>query len=140
MTAEHGARKTAHTNARAFAIVGARQRLSTGRQGDRHGQGSDAQQQGKEETEGRQEPQEGRRGSGQSVRDGQDAGWPKPEQQEIDCCFVMAGQKPRDRATARATVRPMTGAAATAVSRIFARSWIPSTWFSRCWNATSPRI
>ena len=22
----------------------------------------------------------------------------------------------------------------------FARSWIPSIWFSRCWNATSPPI
>jgi hypothetical protein len=56
--------------------------FSTERKGDRHGQGSDAQQQGKEETESRQEPQEGRRGAGQSVRDRQDAGGPKPQQQE----------------------------------------------------------
>src|ERR1700733_10572122 len=50
--------------------------------GDRHGQGSDAQQQGKEETEGRQEPQKGRRRAGQSVRDRQTPGRPKPQQQE----------------------------------------------------------
>src|SRR4030081_812322 len=70
------------TNARAFAIVGTRQSLSTGRQGDRHGKGSDAQQQGKEETEGRQEPQKGRRRAGQSVRVREDPGRPEPEQQE----------------------------------------------------------
>jgi ketosteroid isomerase-like protein len=29
---------------------------------------------------------------------------------------------------------------ATAVSRRSARSWIPSMWFSRCLNATSPRF
>src|ERR1700732_3211707 len=56
--------------------------FSTERKGDRHGQGSDAQQQGKEEAEGRQEPQEGRHDSGQSVRHRQDAGRPKPQQQE----------------------------------------------------------
>src|ERR1700709_1461520 len=42
--------------------------VSTGRQGDGHGQGTDAQQQGKEETEGRQEPQKGRRRARQPVR------------------------------------------------------------------------
>src|SRR5882672_5278343 len=60
----------------------ARAESSTGRQGDRHGKGSDAQQQGKEETEGRQEPQKGRRRAGQSVRVRQDPGRPEPEQQE----------------------------------------------------------
>src|ERR1700737_4090576 len=94
------------TNARAFAIVGARQSLSTGRQGDRHGQGSDAQQQGKEETEGRQEPQEGRRRAGQSVRGRQDPGRPKPEQQEIIHFLVMAWPK---TPTGRANTRPMVG-------------------------------
>src|SRR3979490_2798026 len=87
MTPDYGAARcvTARlrliTNGRAFAIVGARQHLSTGRQGDRHGQGSDAQQQGKEETEGRQEPQEGR-GYALAVLVRQDTGGPKPQQQE----------------------------------------------------------
>src|SRR5712671_3786765 len=73
---------------------------STRRKGDCHGQGSDAQQQGKEETEGRQEPQEGRRYA-LAVLVRQDAGRPKPEQQEIIHFFVMAGPKaptgPRQR-------------------------------------------
>src|ERR1700694_6043606 len=64
-----------------------------GRKGDRHGQGSDAQQQGKEETEGRQEPQKGRRGAGQSVRGGQDAGGPEPQQQEMIAFVVMPGHR-----------------------------------------------
>src|ERR1700693_4193671 len=61
---------------------GSRRIFSTERKGDRHGQGSDAQQQEKEEAEGGQEPQEGRHDSGQSVRDREDAGRPKPQQQE----------------------------------------------------------
>src|SRR3979411_2479046 len=66
--------------------------LSTGRKGDRHGQGSDAQQQGKEETEGRQEPQEGRRYA-LAVLVRQDAGRPKPQQQEIIHSSSSLGQR-----------------------------------------------
>src|SRR5260370_31528386 len=58
--------------------------LSTGRQENRHGKGSDAQQQGKEETEGRQEPQEGRRDAiAVLVRKNADAVRPKPDGQEM---------------------------------------------------------
>src|SRR5258708_2780895 len=82
MTAEYGA-TTAHTNAGVFAIVAARQHLSTGRKETRHGQGSDAQQQGKEETEGREEHQEGRRDAlAVLIRQDADAGRPKRSRQE----------------------------------------------------------
>src|SRR5258708_33055696 len=88
---------------------------STRRKGDCHGQGSDAQQQGKEETKGRQEPQEGRRYA-LAVLVRQDAGRPKPEQQEIIHFFVMAWRQRRQRVArmrARRQVvrRPMTSAA-----------------------------
>src|SRR4030081_1428283 len=108
------------TNARAFAIVGTRQSLSTGRQGDRHGQGSDAQQQGKEETEGRQEPKEGRRYA-LAVLVRQDAGRPKPEQQEIIHFFVMAGPK---APTGRVNARPMKGSAKQS------RAWNSGDWIA----------
>src|SRR5216684_6478984 len=76
------ASKPPHTNLPRFAIPTPRPSRQPGRQGDRHGQGSDAQQQGKEEAKGRQEPQKGRRRAGQSVRGGKNPGRPKPEQQE----------------------------------------------------------
>src|SRR6185437_5539582 len=74
-------RRHLHTRARGFARLAWRRTVSTGREGDRHGQGSNAQQQGKEETESRQEPQEGRRRA-LAVLVRQDAGRAKPEQPE----------------------------------------------------------
>src|SRR5258708_25709471 len=90
MTAKCGARTTAHTNAGVFAIVAARQHLSTRRKETRHGQGSDAQQQGKEETQGREEHQEGRRDAlADLVRQDAHAGLPDRSRQEGPRTLVL---------------------------------------------------
>src|SRR5438132_6388024 len=85
MTATWVARvfRSPHTNARAFAILRARNITQPGATEKCHGKGSDAQQQGKEETEGRQEHQEGRRDAVAVLfRQDADAGRPKPDGQE----------------------------------------------------------